>query len=193
MKQAKQKGEHLDNLVDEEMISLLQTCKALHCPKLDNISDKFVNFGPNTEKKRTLILDMDETMLHAKFLGNTEDDPNSDYIFTLCSATSGSADVEGQPSDSLRVSIKFRPYLDMALDFLGKFYEICVFTAGTQDYADACLNHLDPDREIIKHRLYRQHCVNPISGVYVKDLRIIRDRDLKDILIVDNSIISFAY
>lgn len=35
--------------------------------------------------------------------------------------------------------------------------------------------------------------MNPISGVYVKDLRIIRDRDLKNILIVDNSIISFAY
>ena len=30
-------------------------------------------------------------------------------------------------------------------------------------------------------------------GVYVKDLRIIRDRDIKDIIIVDNSIISFAY
>ena len=81
----------------------------------------------------------------------------------------------------------------MALDFLGKYYEICVFTAGTQDYADACLDFIDPDRQIIKHRLYRQHCVNPVYGVYVKDLRIIRDRDIKDILIVDNSIISFAY
>lgn len=81
----------------------------------------------------------------------------------------------------------------MALDFLGKYYEICVFTAGTQDYADACLDYIDPDRQIIKHRLYRQHCVNPVYGVYVKDLRIIRDRDIKDIIIVDNSIISFAY
>lgn len=81
----------------------------------------------------------------------------------------------------------------MALDFLAKYYEICVFTAGTQDYADACLDFIDPNREIIKHRLYRQHCVNPCYGVYVKDLRIIKDRNLKDIIIVDNSIISFAY
>ena len=86
-----------------------------------------------------------------------------------------------------------RPYLDMALDFLAKFYEICVFTAGTQDYADAALDFIDPDRQIIKHRLYRQHCVSPASGIYVKDLRIIQDRDLKDIILVDNSIISFAY
>ncbi len=76
-------------------------------------------------------------------------------MFTLQSNTSGSADVQGTPSDSLKVSIKLRPYLDMAMDFLGKFYEICVFTAGTQDYADACLDYIDPDRQIIKHRLYR--------------------------------------
>lgn len=83
--------------------------------------------------------------------------------------------------------------LDMTLDFLAKYYEIVVFTAGTQDYADAALDFIDPDRMIIKHRLYRQHCVNPVKGVYVKDLRIIKDRDIKDIVLVDNSIISFAY
>jgi TFIIF-interacting CTD phosphatase-like protein len=33
----------------------------------------------------------------------------------------------------------------------------------------------------------------PAPGIYVKDLRIIADRDLKDIIIVDNSIISFAF
>lgn len=81
----------------------------------------------------------------------------------------------------------------MALDFLAKYYEIVVFTAGTQDYADAALDFIDPDRLIIKHRLYRQHCVNPVRGVYVKDLRIFKDRDLKDIILVDNSIISFAF
>jgi len=91
------------------------------------------------------------------------------------------------------VSIKMRPFLDMALDFLAKYYEICVFTAGTQDYADAALDFIDPERQIIKHRLYRQHCINPVSGVYVKDSRIIADRNIKDIILVDNSIISFAY
>ena len=134
-------------------------------------------------------------MLHARFLQTEKDEQedDGDFVFTLQSSTSGSADVEGTPSDSLKVSIKMRPFLDMALDFLAKFYEICVFTAGTQDYADAALDFIDPERQIIKHRLYRQHCVNPVHGVYVKDLRIIRDRELKDIVIVDNSIISFAY
>ena len=72
----------------------------------------------------------------------------------------------------------------MCLDYLAKYYEICVFTAGTQDYADACLDFLDPEKKIIQHRLYRQHCVNAGPGIYVKDLRIIKDRDLKNIVLV---------
>ena len=72
-------------------------------------------------------------------------------------------------------------------------YEICVFTAGEQDYADTILNFIDQDRNIIKHRLYRQHCVKPETGVYVKDLSIIEDRSIKDMMLVDNSIISFAF
>lgn len=138
---------------------------------------------------------MDETMLHAKFLQTPEDEANDDgdFVFVLGSEKSGSKDISGGGGDSLKVSIKMRPYLDMALDYLAKFYEICVFTAGTQDYADACLDYLDPERQIIKHRLYRQHCVNPVYGVYVKDLRIVADRPLEDIILVDNSVISFAY
>ena len=35
--------------------------------------------------------------------------------------------------------------------------------------------------------------MRPEHGVYVKDLSIIGDRNLKDIILVDNSIISFAF
>lgn len=31
------------------------------------------------------------------------------------------------------------------------------------------------------------------DGVYVKDLRIIQDRQIQDIILVDNSIVSFAF
>ena len=62
LKESKDKGEHLDDLVDKEMIELLQVCKRLHCPKIEAIASKMVNFGATT-KSKVLILDMDETML----------------------------------------------------------------------------------------------------------------------------------
>ena len=41
-------------------------------------------------------------------------------------------------------------------------------------------------------RLYRQHCVETNYGL-IKDLRIVGNRDLKDMIIVDNSALSFAF
>jgi CTD small phosphatase-like protein 2 len=53
------------------------------------------------------------------------------------------------------------------------------------------LDFIDPDRELIQYRLYRQHCIETDYG-YIKDLRIIANRDLKDMVLVDNSVLSFA-
>lgn len=44
----------------------------------------------------------------------------------------------------------------------------------------------------IKKRLYRDDCIK-VEDYFVKDLDIFLDRDKKDIIIVDNSIVSFAF
>ncbi len=41
------------------------------------------------------------------------------------------------------------------LQELSKLYEIVIFTAGMEEYADWVLNQLDEDRKLIEHRLYR--------------------------------------
>lgn len=59
------------------------------------------------------------------------------------------------------------------------------------------MNHLDPEGKYFEFRLYRCHCVLCIvNGMkfYVKDLKIVEDLyDLKDVVIIDNSVLSFAY
>lgn len=65
------------------------------------------------------------------------------------------------------------------------YYEIVVFTAASQDYADFILNVLDPDRNLILHRLYRQHTLVTDEGIYLKDLSRL-GRDLSKTIIVDN-------
>lgn len=69
---------------------------------------------------------------------------------------------------------------------------MAIFTAAEQEYADLIIDLIDPNKEFFQHRLYRQHCFK-CDDAYVKDLRIIKDRDLEDLVIVDNSIISFAF
>ena len=68
-----------------------------------------------------------------------------------------------------------------------------MFTASHQTYADAILDYIDPNHKVIHHRLYRQHCILTKEGYYIKDLRIIGNRHLNDLVIVDNSVYSFAF
>ena len=68
-----------------------------------------------------------------------------------------------------------------------------MFTASHKFYADVVLDYLDPNNELIHHRLYRDSCFQTEDGVYIKDLRIIKNRTLKDMVIVDNAVYSFGF
>jgi len=49
------------------MINLLKACAHLEAPTPEVIKQKSVIFGEEHRKLKTLILDMDETLIHAKF------------------------------------------------------------------------------------------------------------------------------
>lgn len=76
-----------------------------------------------------------------------------------------------------------RPGVASFLKEMNRFYEIVIFTAAIQDYADWAINQIDPDG-LIKYRLYRQHAIY-CGSVYIKDLSRI-GRDLRKMIIVDN-------
>lgn len=68
---------------------------------------------------------------------------------------------------------------------MNKYFEIMIFTASVEEYADLILDHLDPKNTIISKRFYRKD-TDLINNEYtVKDLLKI-DRDLSKIIIIDN-------
>ena len=72
---------------------------------------------------------------------------------------------------------------------MSKIYDIAIFTAAMKDYADNILDIIDPDKSLIKYRLYRHH--TSISGMcFVKDLSKL-GRDMKRIIIIDNLVDNF--
>lgn len=76
---------------------------------------------------------------------------------------------------------------------MSKLFEVFVFTASNSCYADVVLDHLDPEKKYICHRLYRESCLQTPNGMFVKDLRVIGNRDLENLVLVDNASYSFGF
>lgn len=76
-----------------------------------------------------------------------------------------------------------RPFAYEFLEEMAQYYEVMIFTAATQEYADWILNLIDRKKSI-KHRFYRRHTV-PDGMNFVKDLSRI-GRNLAKMIIVDN-------
>ena len=182
----------------------------------DNLSylPKSKYLGPKPANKKTLIFDLDETLIY-NCTSSHSNTTNTSNTNTSNSNTSrnDSGNEEDQCSEEMKdqenscyphnghddsatqnFEIIIRPYARNILAQLKQFYEIVIFTAALPEYANPILDHLDPQRDIIKMRLYRDSCcrVDPFN-VFVKDLRVFRDRDMKDIILVDNLTLSFAY
>ena len=142
-----------------------------------NYSSPYININRSHDfpKKKTLILDLDETLVHSGF-----------NPFTRKSDVTLNINVDGR---NHVINVLKRPYVDEFLKEMSEIFEIIVFTASISEYASALLDKLDRNHYFSK-RLYRQDCIFN-KGLYIKDLKII-GKDLKDLIIIDNNPVSYA-
>jgi CTD small phosphatase-like protein 2 len=133
---------------------------------------------PEYNQKKTLILDLDETLIHADFAKRYK---NYDHLISF--------KFEEQ---IVSVGIFIRPGLKEFLKRLSQIFEIFIFTASKKEYADACIDIIDPEKKIFKHKLYRDSCIPINNKTYIKDLRIFVNRKQENLILVDNSFYSFS-
>uniref|UniRef100_A0A0G4GEP2 FCP1 homology domain-containing protein n=1 Tax=Chromera velia CCMP2878 TaxID=1169474 RepID=A0A0G4GEP2_9ALVE len=161
------------SILEDEMRENPNLLEEMH-PKGDIVGLPPESDADRLSGRKTLLLDMDETLSHTSF-ENLGYEP---HLIVTCSEDSSSA------------LVYLRPYVDRFLAAINSCFEVVVFTAASAEYADQILNKIDPTGTLIDHRLYRESC-RQIKGSYIKDLSVI-NRDLSKVILVDNSLISFA-
>lgn len=124
--------------------------------------------------KKTLVLDLDETLVHSSFRAVY----SADIVISV--------ELDGEQH---RIYVRKRPGVDAFLKEVARLYEVVVYTASMAKYANPLLDELDREK-VVSHRLFREACTRYPSG-YVKDLSRL-GRSLKDVIIIDNSPTCYA-
>ena len=140
-----------------------------------NFNNDEILLPPKNSKKKTLVLDLDETLVHSQFM---EFSDKSDLVIQI--------EIENEIHD---IHVKVRPGVKEFLEKMDKIFELVVFTASISKYADPLLDLIDK-KGYCPYRLFREHCTL-INTTFVKDLQRL-GRDIKNIIIVDNSPVSYV-
>ncbi|OHS95521.1 NLI interacting factor-like phosphatase family protein [Tritrichomonas foetus] len=167
-----------DSSTDSLLIS-----KTNHCSSQTNNTDNSSSFAikpaegkPRSQSMRkstssyfvpkpALALDLDETLIYASPI---QINPDSIPIRV----------------NRRRMYVQFRPGLCEFLKRVQKLYDVFIFTASRQEYANQIIDNLfDIDIKECR-RFFRDSCLN-VSGYSVKDLSILRT-PLKKTLLVDD-------
>jgi len=131
-------------------------------------------------KHKTLILDLDETLIHTT---STDDIKNCDARFAY----------SDPHQNKYIVYLKLRPFLFEFLNEMSKKYEIIIYTATHPLYADRILNFIEHKQKYFAYRLYRNHCIAVNEGKVYKSIDfLMTNRDPKEVVFVDNCVKSLT-
>lgn len=154
--------------------------KALVHKNKYNKNSEVINKVINSDKK-LILLDLDETLIHAEYPIKTANINKYDTIIRFKS-----------DDEYEELGIYLRTGVRQFLSFLNCHFNIAIFTASEKVYADTIIRYLDPNKNIFKFCLYRNHCINVNDLICIKDLRIIDNIDIKKTVLIDNNIYSFS-
>lgn len=142
--------------------------------------------GPH---QKTLIIDLDETLIHSMAKGGRYTTGHMVEVKLQQPVGVGGAMIG--PQVPILYYVHKRPHCDEFLRKVCKWYNLIVFTASVQEYADPVIDWLEVERKYFAGRYYRQHCTFR-NGAYIKDLAQV-EPDLSKVMIIDNSPMSYIF
>ncbi|CAD8074303.1 unnamed protein product [Paramecium primaurelia] len=145
----------------------------------EQIKKKLLNIPLNLNKKynKTIIFDMDETLIHCN------EDENDKCQFKI--------DIQFEDGEIIEAGINIRNFAKEIIQKLSDQCEVMIFTASQDVYANKVINILDPNNKL-SYRIFRESCISVGDNNLIKHLGVL-NRDLKNVVLIDNSSYSFAH
>ena len=120
----------------------------------ENIKIPYLDY--KTQKKFTLVLDLDETLISFKIINNMKN----------------------------KGILRLRPGLYEFLLSIKPNFELIIFTSATKEYADPLIDAIEKKMKYFDFRLYRHHTII-LENEFVKDIGRL-GRSMNKLIIVDN-------
>ena len=140
---------------------------------------------PKNLTKKTLVLDLDETLIHSLSRYNS---------LTISKLKGKSIEVKVMGNLPTLYHIYKRPYVEEFLSIVYQWFDLICFTASIKEYADPVIDYLEEQvlmndimkkyiknsklnqpMKIFKKRYYRNSCIFMEGKGYVKDLSVLLD------------------
>jgi len=125
----------------------------------------------NTKKHKTLVIDLDETLIHSYFDMYPPRKPEISFEIFL-------------DNKNVQVHTLIRPGAVEFLEKMSEIFEIVIFTASLSMYALPIINYIDKGNKC-EFKLFREHC-SVFNNGFIKDLKRL-SRDLNNLILLDNN------
>ncbi|KAH0593149.1 hypothetical protein MHUMG1_09151 [Metarhizium humberi] len=159
-------------------------------PLIPRRQPSYLKLDASVKHQKTLILDLDETLIHSMSKGGRSSGHMVEVRLNTASLGMGTAP-GGAAQHPILYWVNKRPYCDEFLRRICKWFNLVIFTASVQEYADPVIDWLEAERKFFSARYYRQHCTYR-QGAYIKDLSSV-EPDLSKVMILDNSPLSYLF
>ncbi|KAJ8330409.1 Nuclear envelope morphology protein 1 [Batrachochytrium dendrobatidis] len=126
------------------------------------------------QRKKTLVLDLDETLIHSTSRGSRRHDFIVEVLVN---------------SHICLYHVYKRPHVDLFLRKATEWFKIVIFTASMPEYADPVIDWLDSTRTIVSKRYFRESCTS-FFGTLTKNLEVV-ESDLSQVCLIDNAPLSY--
>ncbi|KAI1335406.1 NLI interacting factor-like phosphatase-domain-containing protein [Xylariaceae sp. FL0016] len=161
-------------------------------PLIPKRQPSYIPYEPQDPKQlKTLIIDLDETLIHSMSKGGRMGSGHMVEVRLNTTIVANGGQQAVGPQHPILYYVHKRPHCDEFLRKVCKWFNLVVFTASVQEYADPVIDWLESERKYFSGRYYRQHCTFR-HGAFIKDLSSI-EPDLSRVMILDNSPLSYMF